>query len=147
MICARPAIVGLLTLVAVLAVVVTSWSRPVYAATFTVTKTADTADGTCDADCSLREAIGTANARPGAVLSLEGEVRPDRITTVFAGMDREAVARARELMAGYPPSSPAIALFKDGKVVHMLERHQIEGRNAIDIARDLTSAFQEHCTS
>ncbi len=85
------------------------------------------------------------NARPAVAKALEHAVKPDTLTTVFAGQDRDAVDRARSYFTGYRPSSPQIALLKDGKVVFMLERHQIEGRGADEIARDLTGAFDRHC--
>jgi putative YphP/YqiW family bacilliredoxin len=85
-------------------------------------------------------------ARPGAKLAVQNSgKRPDRITTVFAGFDTEAVARARQYFAPYPPSSPAMALFKDGKLVHFIERHHIEGRSAEMIAQNLMGAFEEYC--
>jgi putative YphP/YqiW family bacilliredoxin len=84
-------------------------------------------------------------ARPAVAMALDSEVRPDRMITVFAGNDREATARAREYFAGFRPSSPAIALMKDGQVVKMLERWQIEGRQAHDVAAELVAAFKEHC--
>jgi len=84
-------------------------------------------------------------ARPAVAMALENDVRPDRMITVFAGNDREATQRAREYFVGYRPSSPAIALMKDGQVVKMLERWQIEGRHAHDVAAELTAAFNEHC--
>ena len=84
-------------------------------------------------------------ARPAVAMALDHETRPDKMITVFAGNDRDATARAREYLVGYRPSSPAIALFKDGQVVKMLERWQIEGRQAHDIASELTAAFNEHC--
>ena len=84
-------------------------------------------------------------ARPGVKLAVAGTKRPDKITTVFAGFDTEAVAEARKHFAPYPPSSPAIALFKDGKLVHFVERHHIEGRNAQMIAENLKMAFDEFC--
>lgn len=84
-------------------------------------------------------------ARPGVKLAVSGTKRPDRITTVFAGFDTEAVAEARKYFAPYPPSSPALALFKDGKLVHFVERHHIEGRNAQMIAENLQMAFNEFC--
>lgn len=87
------------------------------------------------------------NARPAVAMAVEHETRPDRMITVFAGNDREATQRAREYFVGYRPSSPAIALIKDGQVVKMLERYQIEGRAAHDIARELVSAFDEHCAT
>ncbi len=84
-------------------------------------------------------------ARPGVKLSVAGAKRPDRITTVFAGVDTEAVAAARKHFAPYPPSSPSIGLFKDGKLVHFVERHHIEGRSAKMIADNLQSAYDEFC--
>ena len=86
-----------------------------------------------------------ANARPAAKMSLAHPHTPDRIVTAFAGFDIEAVNKARELMLPYPPSSPAIALFKDGELVHMIERHHIEGRPAEMIAQNLAQAYAEHC--
>ena len=86
-----------------------------------------------------------ANARPGALMAAQHSKHPDKLATVFAGVDREATARAREHMLPYPPSSPSIALFKDGKLVHMLERHQIEGRMAEMIAQNLKMAFDKYC--
>ena len=84
-------------------------------------------------------------ARPGIKLALQNAKVPQNITTVFAGVDTEATERARNYMLPYPPSSPAMALFKDGKLVHMVERHNIEGSNAQNIANDLVKAFNEHC--
>jgi putative YphP/YqiW family bacilliredoxin len=84
-------------------------------------------------------------ARPAVAMALENETLPDRMITVFAGNDREATQRAREYFVGFRPSSPAIALIKDGQVVKMLERWQIEGRHAHDIAAELSAAFNEHC--
>tara|TARA_R110000868_G_scaffold18457_1_gene81046 strand:- start:1209 stop:1619 length:411 start_codon:yes stop_codon:yes gene_type:complete len=86
-----------------------------------------------------------ANARPGARMSLQNAKRPDHIVTVFAGVDKEAVDAARGHMVPFPPSSPSIALFKDGELVHMLERHHIEGRPAELIAENLVDAFNAHC--
>ncbi len=86
-----------------------------------------------------------ANARPGAKLAIRNEKHPDACYTVFAGVDQQATAMAREYLLPYPPSSPAIALFKDGKIVHMLERHHIEGRSAQMIAANLVSAFDMFC--
>ncbi len=85
------------------------------------------------------------NARPAVAKALEHKTKPDSLTTVFAGQDKEAVQRAREFFPGYAPSSPQIALLKDGDLVFMLERHQIEGRTADDIAKDLTAAFDRYC--
>jgi putative YphP/YqiW family bacilliredoxin len=86
-------------------------------------------------------------ARPGVALALERTaVRPDRLVTVFAGNDLEATARARELFTGYGPSSPQMGLLKGGKLVFMLERRDIEGRDAPEIAADLVGAFEKHCS-
>jgi putative YphP/YqiW family bacilliredoxin len=111
-----------------------------------------------EVDARLRDARGTTlvvvnsvcgcaarNARPAVARALEHAKRPDVLTTVFAGQDLEATARARSYFVGYPPSSPQIALLKDGRTVFMLERHQIEGRSAADIASDLTAAFERYC--
>lgn len=86
-----------------------------------------------------------ANARPGARMSLQNTKKPDHIVTVFAGVDREAVDAARGHMVPFPPSSPSMALFKDGELVHMLERHHIEGRPAELIAENLVDAYNENC--
>ena len=86
-----------------------------------------------------------ANARPGAIKSLQNQKRPTQTVTVFAGVDKEAVDKAREHMIPFPPSSPCMALFKDGELVHMLERHHIEGRPAELIAENLIKAYNEHC--
>jgi putative YphP/YqiW family bacilliredoxin len=86
-----------------------------------------------------------AMARPGAKMSLDNTKRPDKLITVFAGVDKEATDKAREYMLPYPPSSPAIALFKDGKLVHILERRHIEGRPADSIAANLKMAFDQYC--
>lgn len=86
-----------------------------------------------------------AMARPGAKLSLENEKHPAKLFTVFAGVDTEATQRIREYLAPYPPSSPSIALFKDGKLVHFLERRHIEGRSAQIIADNLRSAYDMYC--
>jgi putative YphP/YqiW family bacilliredoxin len=111
-----------------------------------------------EVDAKLKDAPGTTlvvvnsmcgcaarNARPAVAQALQHAARPDALTTVFAGQDAEATQRARSYFTGYPPSSPSIALLKDGRLVFMLERHQIEGRSAQEIARDLTSAFDKHC--
>lgn len=109
-------------------------------------------------DATLRDMKGTAmvvvnsvcgcaarNARPAVAMAMAHAVTPDVSTTVFAGQDREATERAREYFVGYPPSSPSIALLKDGDVVFMLGRHRIEGRSAQEIAADLTTAFDRYC--
>ena len=86
-----------------------------------------------------------ANARPGVRLSLANDKTPTQLITVFAGVDKEATAEARNLMVPFPPSSPSIALFNDGELVHMLERHHIEGRSANIIAENLKEAYNTHC--
>jgi putative YphP/YqiW family bacilliredoxin len=111
-----------------------------------------------DVDAALKDARGTTlvvvnsmcgcaarNARPAVSLALAGAKRPVALTTVFAGQDLEATARARSYFTGYAPSSPQIALLKDGAVAFMLERHQIEGRDADAIAEDLVRAFETYC--
>ncbi len=111
-----------------------------------------------EVDAKLKDAPGTTlvvvnsvcgcaarNARPAVARAIQHDTRPDVLTTVFAGQDVAAVQRARSYFTGYAPSSPQIALMKDGQVVYMLERHQIEGRSAEDIARDLTRAFDKYC--
>ncbi|VXB57232.1 BrxA/BrxB family bacilliredoxin [Maribacter litoralis] len=86
-----------------------------------------------------------ANARPAAKMSLQNDKKPDHAVTVFAGVDKEAVDAARNLMVPFPPSSPSMALFKDGELVHMIERHHIEGRPAEMIAQNLAQAYDEFC--
>ncbi len=86
-----------------------------------------------------------ANARPGVRMSLENDKTPAQLVTVFAGVDKEATAEARGLMVPFPPSSPSIALFNNGELVHMLERHHIEGRPAEIIAENLKEAYNAHC--
>ena len=86
-----------------------------------------------------------ANARPAARISLQNSKTPDHLVTVFAGVDREATEKARDYMVPFPPSSPSMALFRDGELVHMLERHHIEGRPAEMIADNLTGAYNEFC--
>ena len=86
------------------------------------------------------------SARPGVRLALQHPVVPDRVTTVFAGVDAEATARARTYMEGFPPSSPSVAIFKNGDLVYLMERHMIEGRGPEDIARELKGAFDRHCS-
>lgn len=111
-----------------------------------------------EVDATLRDAQGTTlvvvnsicgcaarNARPAVALALKHERVPRTLTTVFAGQDLDATERARSYFTGYRPSSPQIGLLKDGKLVYMLERHQIEGRNAAAIAEDLVAAFDAHC--
>ena len=85
--------------------------------------------------------------RPAVRLALQNAVKPGKIATVFAGQDVEATARARAHFAGYPPSSPSIAILRDGKVIYMTHRHQIETRDASAIAADLKAAFDQHCAA
>lgn len=85
------------------------------------------------------------NARPAAIAAVQNGKRPEKLLTVFAGVDTGAVAKAREYFQPYPPSSPSMALFKDGELVHFIERHQIEGRPADLIAANLVQAFNEYC--
>jgi putative YphP/YqiW family bacilliredoxin len=113
-----------------------------------------------DVDATLQDAKGTVmvvvnsicgcaagRARPGIARALQHDVRPDKIATVFAGADIEATEKARSYFTGYRPSSPSIGLLKDGKLVFMLERFQIEGRDAEQIAAELTQAFDTFCAS
>lgn len=86
-----------------------------------------------------------ANARPAARMAAQNAKHPDKLVTVFAGMEKDAVDTARNYMLPYPPSSPSMALFKDGKLVHIIERHQIEGRPAQMIADNLIGAFEQYC--
>jgi putative YphP/YqiW family bacilliredoxin len=85
------------------------------------------------------------SARPGVLSSLNTEIKPDRLATVFAGVDADATSQARKYLLPYPPSSPSIGLFKNGKLVHFLERHHIEGRSAEMIAEHLKEAYKEFC--
>jgi putative YphP/YqiW family bacilliredoxin len=111
-----------------------------------------------DVEAKLANAKGTAlvvvnsvcgcaagQCRPGVAQALQNDLTPDHLYTVFAGQDKEATAKAREYFAPYPPSSPSIALMKDGELVYFIERHQIENRSAADISADLTSAFERFC--
>jgi putative YphP/YqiW family bacilliredoxin len=113
-----------------------------------------------EVDAKLKEVKGTTllvvnsmcgcaarNARPAVASALQNAVKPDQLTTVFAGQDLDATARARSYITGYPPSSPSIALLKDGKLAFMLERYQIEGRSADAIAQDLVGAFDRYCAA
>jgi putative YphP/YqiW family bacilliredoxin len=111
-----------------------------------------------EVDAALADATGTAlvivnsvcgcaagKMRPGVRMALQNATRPDRIYTVFAGQDREATERARQLFGSYPPSSPSLALFRNGELVHFVPRSEIESRTAEDIAQRLASAFAQHC--
>ncbi len=112
-----------------------------------------------EVDAALKDSTGTVlvmvnsvcgcaagRARPGVKLALRGATkRPQELTTVFAGQDPEATAQARRYFDGLPPTSPQVALLKDGRLVYLMQRHQIEGRDAQEIAADLDQAFQQHC--
>ena len=87
------------------------------------------------------------SARPGISLALQNEIIPDKLYTGFAGQERDAVNRIRLQLDGYPPSSPSIALFKDGQVLHFMQRHEIEGRTATDIANEWKEIFNKHCSN
>jgi len=104
-----------------------------------------TAEGTTLVIINSVCGCAAANARPAAKMAISNDKKPSRITTVFAGVDSEAVAQARKYMLPYPPSSPSMALFKNGKIVHCIERHHIEGRPAEMIAENLAEAFNEYC--
>jgi len=105
------------------------------------------ADGTALLVVNSVCGCAAANARPAVAIATGHEVQPDRIVTVFAGQEVEATEAARSHMPGYRPSSPSIALFRDGEHVFMLERHQIEGREAAAIAADLRDAYDRYCSS
>ncbi len=119
---------------------------------FTELRTADQVDAVLGGE--KRSALLVVNSvcgcaagmmRPGVAHSLQGDTKPEILTTVFAGQDMDATDKAREYITGYPPSSPSVALFKDGELVYFMERHQIEGRHPMDIAEALKAAYTEHC--
>ncbi len=110
-----------------------------------VDETLSAADGTVLLVVNSVCGCAAGAARPGVQLALQHHTRPERLTTVFAGMEIDAVERGRSYFVGYPPSSPQIGLFKDGRLVHMLERQDIEGRPAEAIAGDLRAAFDKYC--
>ncbi len=110
-----------------------------------VTQTIENSEGTLLLVVNSVCGCAAANARPGAKMAIQHSSKPDKLTTVFAGVDMEATATARNFLLPYPPSSPSIALFKDGKLVHFLERHHIEGRSAEIIAENLKMAFDRFC--
>lgn len=110
-----------------------------------VTKLLENQEGTLLLVVNSVCGCAAANARPAAKLSLENEKKPSQLATVFAGVDKAATERAREYLLPYPPSSPSIALFKDGKLVHFIERHHIEGRSANMIAENLKMAYDHYC--
>jgi putative YphP/YqiW family bacilliredoxin len=115
--------------------------RTVAAVDETLTKTPGTVMVVVNSVCGC----AAGKARPGIALALEHSVKPDLVTTVFAGADIEATDRARQYFAGYPPSSPSVAILKDGKLLYMMERHDIENRTAGLIAGDLIGAFERYC--
>ena len=114
-------------------------------------RTADEVDNTLSKEGTVMVVVNSVcgcaagRARPGVALALEHEVKPDVLATVFAGADVEATDRARSYFTGYPPSSPSVALLRDGKLIYLMERHQIENQEAPGIARELTEAFDKHC--
>ena len=114
-------------------------------------RTADQVDSTLSKEGTVMVVVNSVcgcaagRARPGVALALEHEVKPDIVATVFAGADVEATDRARSYFTGYPPSSPSVALLRDGKLIYLMERHQIENQEAPGIARQLTEAFDKHC--
>jgi putative YphP/YqiW family bacilliredoxin len=110
-----------------------------------VEKVMDSQEGTMLMVVNSICGCAAANARPGVRMSLSNDKKPGKLVTVFAGVDRDATNKAREYMLPYPPSSPSIALFKDGRLVHFLERHHIEGRPAEAIANNLKMAFERYC--
>lgn len=119
---------------------------------FTELRTAEDVDAVLGSEqrptlLAVNSVCGCAAAmmRPAVYLSLQGERKPEVLTTVFAGQDMEATDRARDYIAGYPPSSPSVALFKGGELVYFMERHQIEGRYPEEIAADLKAAYEAHC--
>lgn len=118
---------------------------------YTETKTPEevissiTAEGTTLVVVNSVCGCAAGSARPAAIAAAKSEVKPDRMITVFAGNDKAAVDEARKHMLPFPPSSPSMALFKNGELVHMIERHHIEGRTAQMIAGNLLGAFEEHC--
>jgi putative YphP/YqiW family bacilliredoxin len=110
-----------------------------------VDKTLSNSEGTVMVVVNSICGCAAGKARPGIARALQHTVRPDKVATVFAGADIEATEKARSYFTGYEPSSPSIALLKDGKLVWMLERRQIEGKDASQVASELTQAFDEHC--
>ena len=114
-------------------------------------RTADEVDSTLNKEGTVMVVVNSVcgcaagRARPGVALALEHAVKPDTVATVFAGADIEATEKARSYFTGYPPSSPAVALLRDGKLIYMLERHQIENQEAPGIASELTGAFDKYC--
>ena len=112
----------------------------------TVDETIQNTEGTVMVVVNSICGCAAGKARPGVALALQHSVRPDKVATVFAGADIEATKRARSYFTGYPPSSPSVALLKNGKLVYMMERYQIEGKNPSQIAEELTRAFDAYCS-
>lgn len=110
-----------------------------------VENTLPTAKGTALVVVNSVCGCAAGQCRPGVAQALQGEIKPDHLFTVFAGQDKEATAKAREYFAPYPPSSPSIALMKDGELVHFIERHGVEDRSAGEIAEELKEAFDRFC--
>ena len=116
-------------------------------------RTADEVDAIMKKDGTVMMVVNSVcgcaagKARPGVALALQHSLKPDIVTTVFAGADIEATERARSYFTGYPPSSPSVALLRDGKLIYIMERHQIENQEATSIAGDLTAAFDKHCAT
>jgi putative YphP/YqiW family bacilliredoxin len=110
-----------------------------------VEQTLDNSKGTVMVVVNSICGCAAGKARPGIAQALQHSVRPDKVTTVFAGADIEATEKARSYFTGYAPSSPSIALLKDGKLVYMMERRQIEGKDASQVASELVQAFDQHC--
>lgn len=114
-------------------------------------RTTDHVDSTLKKDGTVMVVVNSicgcaaGKARPGVALALQGDVKPDVVASVFAGVDKDATERARGYFTGYPPSSPSVALLRDGKLLYMMERHQIENQEAQSIASDLTAAFEKFC--
>ena len=110
-----------------------------------VQKTIENSTGTVMVVVNSICGCAAGKARPGIARALQHSVRPDKVGTVFAGADIEATEKARSYFTGYEPSSPSIAIMKDGKIVYMMERRQIEGRDASQVASELIQAFDQHC--
>jgi putative YphP/YqiW family bacilliredoxin len=115
-------------------------------------RTADDVEGLLESDGTILVAVNSVcgcsagGMRPAMSIALEHRVKPQLLTTVFAGQDPEATDKAREYFVGYPPSSPSVAILRDGELMYMMERHQIEGRSPHEIAEVLVQAFEEHCS-
>lgn len=114
-------------------------------------RTPDDVEGLLESDGTVLVAVNSVcgcsagGMRPAMAMAIQNSAKPQLLTTVFAGQDLEATERAREYFVGYPPSSPSVAILKDGELVYMMERHQIEGHSPEEIAANLVAAFNEHC--